>query len=131
MQNGLPDSPRSGRSSQGGAPGDSCVKSGLANVLDPLSSGADAGERGAAVGNALPTLHEDAEFSCPTDSVKPLPLTLSALHLTEKKRAQMNFEVRPLPGHYAGYENTSNFYVSYFNLIYYQISKSPSRFYSL
>jgi hypothetical protein len=102
MQNGPPDSPRSGRS----LGGSEVVKGSSASLVDPLSGSVVVPE--AVLSNALPTLHEDAEFTCPSaagtsSDVKALPLTLSALHLTEKKRALMNFEARPLPGSFAGY----------------------------
>ena len=98
MQNAPPDSPRSGRS----LGGSEVVKGSSASLVDPLSGSVVVPE--AVLSNALPTLHEDAEFTCPSaagassSDVKALPLTLSALHLTEKKRALMNFEARPLPG---------------------------------
>ncbi len=107
MQNGPPDSPRSSRS-QGGSEASSAsvatvkaaAASGLADPLLGLSSGSGSGtETASIIGSALPTLHEDAEF---TADVKALPLTLSTLHLTERKRAEMKFDVRPLPGHYPG-----------------------------
>ena len=103
MQNAPPDSPRSGRS----LGGSEVAKGSSASLVDPLSGSVVVPE--AVLSNALPTLHEDAEFTCPSaagassSDVKALPLTLSALHLTEKKRALMNFEARPLPGSFAGY----------------------------
>lgn len=87
MQNGLPDSPRSGRS-QGGS--DSSGK-----PSSDSSSGIQ-DERGPhqQVLGPLPTLHEDSELSYPpAEHNKPVPLTLKALMATKDDR--MNVEMRP------------------------------------
>jgi len=96
MQNGLPDSPRSGRS-QGGS------ESGGKPSSDVLGSAIGIqDERGPHVLGPLPTLHEDSELSYPpAEHNKPIPLTLKALMATKDDR--MNVEMRPhVSGPYSG-----------------------------
>ncbi|KAI9552938.1 hypothetical protein GHT06_020823 [Daphnia sinensis] len=95
MQNGLPDSPRSGRSQGGGS--ESTAKSSVAPDL--LVTGA-VDDRGPHPG-PLPTLHEDSELAYPPVEVnKPIQLTLEALMATKQDR--MNVEIRPVGGPYTG-----------------------------
>lgn len=95
MQNGLPDSPRSGRS-QGGV-SENTAKSSVAPDL--LVTGA-VDDRGPHPG-PLPTLHEDSELAYPPVEVnKPIQLTLEALMATKQDR--MNVEIRPVGGPYTG-----------------------------
>ena len=97
MQNGLPDSPRSGRS-QGGS------ESGGKPSSDVLGSAIGIqDERGPHVLGPLPTLHEDSELSYPpAEHNKPIPLTLKALMATKDDR--MNVEMRPhVSGPYSGW----------------------------
>ena len=89
MQNGLPDSPRSGRSgvSESGAhPKQS--QSGPDLLTTSIAE-----ER-----SMLPTLHEDSEFN--PEHAKPVPLTLKALMATKEER--MNVDIRPMVGPYSG-----------------------------
>ena len=95
MQNGLPDSPRSGRSQGGGS--ETIAKSSVAPDL--LGTGAS-DDRGPHLG-PLPTLHEDSELSYPPAELnKPIPLTLKALIATKDER--MNVETRHVGGPYSG-----------------------------
>lgn len=91
MQNGLPDSPRSGRSgvSESGS---------QAKAMPPgpdLLTTSIVEER---AHNMLPTLHEDSEFN--PEHAKPVPLTLKALMATKEER--LNVDVRPFSGPYSG-----------------------------
>ena len=100
MQNGLPDSPRSGRS-QGGSGGcsDNLAKPSI--VPDVTAGAGPADDRGSHLG-PLPTLHEDSELSYPPAESNKLipPLTLKALMATKDDR--MNVEIRPVGGPYSG-----------------------------
>lgn len=96
MQNGLPDSPRSGRS-QGGGP-ESIAKPSAVPVVLGMGPSDD---RGPHLG-PLPTVHEDSElYYPPTELNKPIPLTLKALMATKEDR--MNVEIRPVVGPYSGW----------------------------
>ena len=96
MQNGIPDSPRSGRSHGGGS--DITAKSSVAPDL-PGTGASD--DRGPHPQGPLPTLHEDSEFSYPPVELnKPIPLTHDALMAT--KNVRMNVESRPVGGLYPG-----------------------------
>jgi hypothetical protein len=93
MQNGIPDSPRSGRSQGGGS--DITAKS---SVAPDLAGTGASDDRGPHLG-PLPTLHEDSEFSYPAVELnKPIPLTHDALMAT--KNVRMNVESRPVGGLY-------------------------------
>lgn len=95
MQNGLPDSPRSGRSQGGGS--ENTAKSCVAPDL-PVTGVVD--DRGPHLG-PLPTLHEDSELAYPPVEVnKPIQLTLEALMATKQDR--MNVDIRPVGGPYPG-----------------------------
>ena len=97
MQNGIPDSPRSGRSHGGGS--DITAKSSVAPDL--AGTGASSDDRGPHPQGPLPTLHEDSEFSYPPVELnKPIPLTHDALMAT--KNVRMNVESRPVGGLYPG-----------------------------
>lgn len=94
MQNGLPDSPRSGRS-QGGCSESFAKPSTAPDLLGMVPSD----DRGPHLG-PLPTVHENSELSFPAEINKPIPLTLKALMATKDDR--MNFEIRPPSGSYSG-----------------------------
>ena len=120
MQNGASDSPRSSRSQGNAVDLKAAAGAAVGDVVDAsaaavgLMTGAGVVGGGGGAGMLLlPTVHEEAELqtgpnaAAMTDSgggVKALPLTSSMLLATEKKRALMNYEVRPMPGHFAGYD---------------------------
>lgn len=98
MQNGLPDSPRSGRS-QGGGPESIAKPSAAVPVVNCLGMGPSE-DRGSHLG-PLPTVHEDSElYYPPTELNKPILLTAKALMATKEDR--MNVEIRPVVGPYSG-----------------------------
>lgn len=104
MQNGLPDSPRSGGPSQ--APAASAVVAPESGSKPPppadaLSISSVPDDRLPHPAGPLPTLHEDTELSyTPGEVAKPMPLTLKALMATKDDR--MNAETRPVASPYSG-----------------------------
>ncbi|XP_046656056.1 axin-like isoform X2 [Daphnia pulicaria] len=120
MQNGIPDSPRSGRSQGGGS--DITAKS---SVAPDLAGTGASDDRGPHLG-PLPTLHEDSEFSYPAVELnKPIPLTHDALMAT--KNVRMNVESRPVGGLYPSSRVPHNPYHSVHTTSYYAPYNPVSR----